>query len=339
MLRKRNTVLVVGSSGGHLLQVLSLQDWYETFDRTVWATFDKPDSQFFIPTNSEVYWLAFPTNRNFRNLLRNSRVAIRVLLKERPRVIVSSGAGGAIPFFLLGRLTGSRLVWIEVIDRIDAPSLTGKLVGRLADRRFVQWASQLGFWKDSEMVGPLFPSSRIFSGRIDAATPRQGTVVALGTHEVRWGRMEEAVVSLVEAGVLPRPVLLQVGPGTGPQLGADGIEQVPMLSPDKLFERMLQAEVVVTHGGPGCICMALSAGHRPFAVAREGEGGDAVDGHQRKFVKFLADQGLVEGFVSPTEFLNVKEMRVEDPSDKDNLFEQASENATRLSHSLKDWTI
>lgn len=54
-------------------------------------------------------------------------------------MIISSGAAIAVPFFYIGKLFGSKTVYIEVFDRIDASTLTGKLVYPVTDRFIVQW--------------------------------------------------------------------------------------------------------------------------------------------------------------------------------------------------------
>ena len=64
------------------------------------------------------------------NLVRNTVLALRVLRRDRPDVIVSSGAGVAVPFFVLGRLLGVPTVYLEVFDRIDCATLTGGCAGR-----------------------------------------------------------------------------------------------------------------------------------------------------------------------------------------------------------------
>ena len=50
------------------------------------------------------------------------------LRKEKPDLVISSGAAVAVPFFYLAKLMGSKLIYIEVFDRIDKSTLTGKLV-------------------------------------------------------------------------------------------------------------------------------------------------------------------------------------------------------------------
>jgi hypothetical protein len=56
-----------------------------------------------------------------------------VLRKEKPDLIISSGAAVAVPFFWLGKLFGAKTMYIEVFDRIDKSTLSGKLVYPVAD--------------------------------------------------------------------------------------------------------------------------------------------------------------------------------------------------------------
>jgi beta-1,4-N-acetylglucosaminyltransferase len=65
--------------------------------------------------------------------------AFKVLIKEKPDVIVSNGAEIAIPFFYLGKLRGSRLIYVEVTSSVDKPTKTGRIVYPICDRFLVQW--------------------------------------------------------------------------------------------------------------------------------------------------------------------------------------------------------
>ena len=67
-----------------------------------WVTFDKEDARSLLK-GERVYPCYFPTNRNLKNLIRNSVLAWKVLRRERPDLIISSGAAVAVPFFYLGR--------------------------------------------------------------------------------------------------------------------------------------------------------------------------------------------------------------------------------------------
>ncbi len=134
---KKLKVCLVGSSGGHLTHLYMLKPIWQNEER-FWVTFDKMDANSILK-NEKVYHCYFPTNRNIKNLIKNTFLAIKVLHKEKPDLIISSGAAVAVPFFYLGKLRGAKTVYIEVFDRIDKPTLTGKLVYPVTDKFIVQW--------------------------------------------------------------------------------------------------------------------------------------------------------------------------------------------------------
>lgn len=147
-------MLLVGSSGGHLTQLLALRPWWSTTDHA-WVTFDTFDAKHALAEESTVWWCHHPTTRNLGNLLRNTALAARVLRRYRPDVIVSTGAGVALPFFVFGRLMGAQTVFIEVYDRIETASLTGRLCHPFASQTLVQWPEQQALYDDAIVVGPL----------------------------------------------------------------------------------------------------------------------------------------------------------------------------------------
>lgn len=118
-------------------------------------SFDKPDVVSRLD-GEDVVWAYHPTTRNVPNLLRNLRLAGRVLNEFRPHVIVSDGAGVAVPFFWLARRYGAYSVFLEVYDRIDSPTMTGRLVAPVADRVLVQWPEQQRLYRRAEVVGTVW---------------------------------------------------------------------------------------------------------------------------------------------------------------------------------------
>ena len=144
---------LVGSSGGHLAHLLILRPWWEKHDR-FWVTFDMPDSHDLLESE-RCDWAHHPTTRNIPNLIRNFGLAWKVLRRERPDVLISTGAAVAFPFFLLGRLMGVKTVFIEVYDRIDHASLTARLCAPLSSSFLVQWEDQLVFHPKAELIGRL----------------------------------------------------------------------------------------------------------------------------------------------------------------------------------------
>ena len=147
-------ICLVGSSGGHLTHLYQLKDFWQDKER-FWVTFDKEDARSTLE-GEKMYPCYFPTNRNIWNLIRNTFVAFKVLFKEKPDIIISSGAAVAVPFFYIGKLMGKKLVYIEIYDRIDKPTLTGRMVRPITDLFIVQWDEQTKVYKDSINLGGIF---------------------------------------------------------------------------------------------------------------------------------------------------------------------------------------
>jgi UDP-N-acetylglucosamine:LPS N-acetylglucosamine transferase len=148
-------VLLVCSSGGHLYQLLMLEPWWRDIAR-LWVTFPTEDARSRLAGEQSV-WAHHPTTRNVPNLLRNFALAVSVVRAWRPDLVVSTGAGVAFPFFVAAKLLRVPCVYVEVYDRIDAPTLTGRLCYPLADRFLLQWPEQRRFYARGQVIGPLMP--------------------------------------------------------------------------------------------------------------------------------------------------------------------------------------
>ncbi|MCX7973225.1 MAG: UDP-N-acetylglucosamine transferase subunit ALG14 [Candidatus Aminicenantes bacterium] len=146
-------ICLICSSGGHLFQLYVLKDWWGQFER-FWVTFKKEDAVSLLK-GEKIYWAYFPTNRNFKNLFKNTILAMKILFKERPNLIISNGAGVAIPFFYIGKMLGAKLIYIEVYDRIDSPTITGKVVYPIADIFLLQWEEQKNFYPKGLFLGQI----------------------------------------------------------------------------------------------------------------------------------------------------------------------------------------
>lgn len=147
-------ICLVGSSGGHLTHLYMLKPFWQDKERC-WVTFDKDDAKSLLQGET-VYPCHYPTNRNLKNLIRNTAVAWKVLRKEKPDLIISSGAAVAVPFFYLGKLFGMKTAYIEVFDRINASTLTGRLVYPVTDLFVVQWDEMMKVYPKAINLGSIF---------------------------------------------------------------------------------------------------------------------------------------------------------------------------------------
>lgn len=130
---------IVSSCGGHLTEVRELKAAYGDHPH-----FYVLNDKAMLPEDmlGRTYFIAH-SERDWKFLL-NLWEAFVILRKERPTAILSTGAGPAVPFALVGRyLFGTRIVFVETMTRVDHPSMTAKLMYRLAHDFFYQWP-QLG---------------------------------------------------------------------------------------------------------------------------------------------------------------------------------------------------
>ena len=82
-------VCLVGSSGGHLTHLYMLKPFWQDKER-FWVTFDKEDAKSLLE-GENMYPCYYPTNRSIKALFKNTIIALKVLKKEKPDLIISSG--------------------------------------------------------------------------------------------------------------------------------------------------------------------------------------------------------------------------------------------------------
>ncbi|WP_436698937.1 UDP-N-acetylglucosamine--LPS N-acetylglucosamine transferase [Nocardioides sp. BYT-33-1] len=147
-------VLLVSSSGGHLAQLLCLRPWWEKHERH-WVTFDTEDAVAKLQ-GEDVTWAHHPTTRNLVNLGRNAKQARAVLARFGPDLVVSTGAAVAVPYFWLRHRRHTSSIYLEVYDRVETPTLTGRLCRPASDLFLVQWPEQQRLYRSSVLVGGLW---------------------------------------------------------------------------------------------------------------------------------------------------------------------------------------
>jgi len=144
---------LVCSSGGHLFQLTCLDQFWKNKSR-FWVSFPTQDAKYLL-AKENVYWANYPTNRNVVNLIKNLILAFRVILKEKPSVVITTGAGVGIPFLFVGRIMGSKTVYLESITRNNDLSLSGKLAYRFVHKFLVQWPELAERYAKAEYRGKV----------------------------------------------------------------------------------------------------------------------------------------------------------------------------------------
>jgi UDP-N-acetylglucosamine:LPS N-acetylglucosamine transferase len=150
---KRLHVCLAASAGGHTSQLLKLMSsWngHETVYVTTTGVVRDKLKQF-----GHVYVVG---ECNRQHPIRVGAVllrCIRIILKEKPDVVISTGAAAGCMLCFLGKMLGSRVVWIDSITNVERISLSGRMIRPIADLFLVQWPELVRKYKSVEYVGEL----------------------------------------------------------------------------------------------------------------------------------------------------------------------------------------
>ena len=131
--QRRIKIALVCSHGGHLTEMLQLQDAFAGHD-TFYFCYDAETTRA-LPNAYRVPNMA----RNPVEFLKNLGRVARIFRKERPDLIVSTGAEIALPVLFVGKLFRAPMVYIECGAQVAHPSFTGRIMYWLADEFYVQW--------------------------------------------------------------------------------------------------------------------------------------------------------------------------------------------------------
>ncbi|HEB89439.1 MAG TPA: UDP-N-acetylglucosamine--LPS N-acetylglucosamine transferase [Deltaproteobacteria bacterium] len=130
-------ILAVSSGGGHWVQLRRVVPAF-TGHRVVYVTID-PTYRKDVP-DEKVYIVNDATRWDRWGSLRLAFSILRILIRERPDAIVSTGAAPGCFAILFGRFLRARTVWIDSIANVESMSLSGMMVRRHADLWLTQWA-------------------------------------------------------------------------------------------------------------------------------------------------------------------------------------------------------
>ncbi len=151
--QKKLLICLVASGGGHITQLLKLRDSWKSHKTVCVTTVNVVTEQ--LCEFGNVYTVG---ECNREHPLRTILVLIRcinVILREKPNVVVSTGAAVGCIVCFLGRLFGARVVWIDSITNVGRISLSGRMVRHIADLFLVQWPELAEQYSNVQYVGTV----------------------------------------------------------------------------------------------------------------------------------------------------------------------------------------
>ena len=133
---RKTRILAVASGGGHWVQLLRLRPAfigehvaYVSVDRAYRA--EVGAAPFYV-VNDATRWNKF-------GLVKLAIRMLWILLRERPDVVVTTGAAPGYFALMFGRLAGARTTWIDSMANVERLSLSGEKAGRWANLWLTQW--------------------------------------------------------------------------------------------------------------------------------------------------------------------------------------------------------
>lgn len=152
-------VVFISSSGGHLEQLLNLKTTMKGFDSHI-ITELNPSTRNLKDNFDSVHYLPFFSRQNKLTFpfvfLKIILKTIFLLRKISPDVIVTTGAGMVVPFVILGKLSGKKIIYIETFSRIKSATLSGRVCYRFSDVFVVQWKEVQKLYPKSVYFGSIY---------------------------------------------------------------------------------------------------------------------------------------------------------------------------------------
>ncbi len=278
-----STTAYVATVGGHVSELVELADRLPADDE-LWITNDSPQTRDLL-AGRRVALVPFVGERDLRGVLRAVPTARRLLGRHRIGRVVSTGSALALGYLPTAAAMGLDVHYIESSTRVDAPSMTGRVLARVPGIR-CWWQypdppphfTHLGGVYDRYTVEPA-PDHR-------TDRPPKRIVVTVGTTDRDFRRLIARLVEILPADA---DVLWQTGASSVADLGIDARSLVPER---ELVTAIAGADVVVTHAGAGSLAMALRAGKVPVFVPRRADHDEHLDDHQGELAAWADRAGL-----------------------------------------------
>jgi UDP-N-acetylglucosamine transferase subunit ALG13 len=291
-------ICLAASGGGHLRQLLDLQPFWQKHDY-FFVTEDIALGRS-VASDHRTHFVAHVALGQARlgkpaamvaAAFRNAWQSIRIVLRERPDVVLTTGAGSVFWTVLFSRVLGAKVVVIDSFARFEGRSAFAKIAGPLAHLRVAQSAAVHREWRGSHLFDP-FRHLPVPDRRRDALA-----FVTVGA-TLPFDRLVTLTAYARERGELAEDIVLQVGVGGVKPANIASVETLPFSEVQSVLER---ADLVLCHGGTGSLITALRQGCRVVAVPRRFELGEHYDDHQVEIVKAFVARGLIQTADTPEE--------------------------------------
>jgi UDP-N-acetylglucosamine:LPS N-acetylglucosamine transferase len=151
--KKNLRICLAASAGGHISQLLKLAESWNGFETFCVTTTEVVRND--LGKLGEVYVVGECNRQHPIRVVAVFIRCVRIIYKERPDVIISTGAAAGCILCFLGKLLGAKVIWIDSITNVERISLSGRMVRYIADLFLVQWPELAGRYEKVEFVGTV----------------------------------------------------------------------------------------------------------------------------------------------------------------------------------------
>lgn len=150
-------VLFISSTGGHLTEMLELKELFKKYDYHIITEKTKSNLNLKKEFGKKVNFLIYGTREHKYSypfkLLGNCFKSLYYYIKIRPKFIITTGAHTAGPMCCIGKIFGSKIIFIESMANVSTKTATGKIIYHFADLFIVQWESMLSLYPKAKFGG------------------------------------------------------------------------------------------------------------------------------------------------------------------------------------------
>ena len=156
----KKKVLFISSTGGHLVEMMQLKDMFDNYDYHIITEKTKSNLKMKETYKDKIDFLVYGTKDHMLTypfkLLYNCFKSLYLYLKIHPDYIITTGAHTAGPMCCLGKIFGSRIIYIETFSNMTTKTITGRCVYLFADKFIVQWESMKKLYPKADFGGWIF---------------------------------------------------------------------------------------------------------------------------------------------------------------------------------------
>ncbi|MFC3904073.1 PssD/Cps14F family polysaccharide biosynthesis glycosyltransferase [Clostridium disporicum] len=149
-------ICFTASTGGHFEQLMMLKPLMDKYDSFIVT---EKTGYSVIKDNRKIYYLN-QVNRHEKafifKMIANAFISLNIFMKERPDVIISTGALATIPMCVLSKIFRKKVIFIESFAKVTSPTLTGKLIYKFADQFYIQWEQMREHYPDAIFKGGIY---------------------------------------------------------------------------------------------------------------------------------------------------------------------------------------